>query len=240
MKCRVPAILIAQSAVLALAATLLSAGATLAQTASPAAAQAGTPGAIALPGPDATGKVTLERAIAQRRSVREYAPGALSLAEVSQLMWVAQGITGPDGKRATPSARAVYPLQVWLVANDVKGLAPGIYRYAPKEHALAPVAGGTRDSVVAAARGQASVKQAAAVVAVIGDSALAATKFRGNAERWLGMEAGFIVQDVYLECTALGLGTVMVGGFVEPAARVALGTPEGWQVLALMPVGRRK
>jgi SagB-type dehydrogenase family enzyme len=156
-------------------------------------------------------------------------------------MWVAQGITSPDGKRATPSARAVYPLQVWLVANDVTGLPAGIYRYQPKEHVLARVtAGPQRDSVAAAARGQAAIEHAAAVLAVIGDSALAATKFRGNADRWLGMEAGFVVQDVYLECTALGLGTVMVGGFDEPAVRRALGVPPGWEALALMPVGRRK
>ena len=61
--------------------------------------------------------------------MREYAPGALTLAEVSQLMWVAQGITSPDGKRATPSARAVYPLQVRLAADDITGLPAGIYRY---------------------------------------------------------------------------------------------------------------
>lgn len=206
-----------------------------------AAALAAEPQTVALPKPDATGTVTLERAIAQRRSVREYAPGALTLAEVSQLMWVAQGITSPDGKRATPSARAVYPLQVWLVANDVSGLPAGIYRYQPKEHALALITPGLqRDSVAAAARGQASVAHAAAVVAVAGDSALAAEKFRGNAARWLGMEAGFVVQDVYLEATALGLGTVMVGGFDETAARRALGLPAGWEALGLMPVGRRK
>jgi SagB-type dehydrogenase family enzyme len=213
----------------------------LAQTAAtPPAAPAGAPG-IALPKPDVTGRVTLEQAIARRRSAREYAPGALTLAEVSQLMWVAQGITSPDGKRATPSARAVYPLQVWLVANDVTGLAAGIYRYLPKEHALESVVSGSqRDSMAAAARGQASIAHAAAVVAVAGDSALAAAKFRANAARWLGMEAGFVVQDVYLEATALGLGTVMVGGFEETAVRRALGVPAGWEALALMPVGRRK
>jgi len=202
---------------------------------------AAEPQTVALPKPDVTGKVTLEQAIAQRRSVREYAPGALTLAEVSQLMWVAQGITGPDGKRATPSARAVYPLQVWLMADDVTGLPAGLYRYEPKEHALALVAAGPqRDSLVVATPGQEMFQHAAAVVTVIGDSTLAATRFRGNAERWLGMEAGFIVQDVYLECTALGLGTVMVGGFDESAVLHALGVPSGWEVLALMPVGRKK
>ena len=206
-----------------------------------AAALAAERPTVALPKPDLTGRVTLEQAVSQRRSVREYAPGALTLAEVSQLMWVAQGITGPDGKRATPSARAVYPLQVWLVAHEVAGLPAGIYRYEPKEHALALVAAGdARDSVAAAARGQAAIQRAAAVVAILGDSALAAAKFRGNADRWLGMEAGFVVQDVYLEATALGLGTVMVGGFEESAVRRALGVPSGWEALGLMPVGRRK
>jgi SagB-type dehydrogenase family enzyme len=223
------------------AAATLFAAVTLAQTTvAPASAPPGAP-VVVLPKPDTAGKVTLEQAIARRRSVREYAPGALTLAEVSQLMWVSQGITSPDGKRATPSARAVYPLQVWLVAEDVSGLPAGLYRYEPKEHALAPVATGSqRDSLAAAARGQETLRHAAAVVAVIGDSTLAATKFRGNTERWLGMEAGFIVQDVYLECTVLGLGTVMVGGFDESAVRHALGVPPGWEVLALMPVGRRK
>ncbi len=202
---------------------------------------AAEPRTVALPKPDTTGKVTLEQAIAQRRSVREYAPGALTLAEVSQLLWVAQGITGPDGKRATPSARAVYPLQVWLVANDVTGLSAGIYRYEPTEHALALVtAGDPRGPLAAAARGQASIEHAAAVVAVAGDSALAAERFRSSAARWLGMEAGFVVQDVYLEATVLGLGTVMVGGFEQTAVRRALGLPPGWEALALMPVGRRK
>jgi len=174
--------------------------------------------------------------------VREYAPGALTLAEVSQLMWAAQGITGEDGrKRAVPSARAVYPIQVWLVAMDVNGLAPGIYRYEPEGHALALVrAGGPREAIVAATPRQAMFERAPAVVAVVGDSVLAAGKFGGNAARWLGMEAGFAVQEVYLQATALGLGTVMVGGFQPAPVRAALGLPEGSLPLGLMPVGRRK
>ncbi len=196
---------------------------------------------VALPRPDLKGKMTLEQVLSQRRSVREYAPGALTLAEVSQLMWAAHGITGPNGKRTTPSARAVYPLEVWLAANDVKGLAPGVYRYVPQDHALATVAAGDhRAAVAAAARGQEAIASAPIVVAVTGDSVLAAEKFRGRAAAWLGMEAGFVIQDVYLEATALGLGTVMVGGFADAPVRAALGLPEGRVPLGLMPVGRKK
>ncbi len=196
---------------------------------------------IALPKPDLAGKMTLEKALGTRRSVREYAPGALTLREVSQLLWAAHGITGPNGKRTTPSARAVYPLQVWLVANDVTGLAKGIYRYEPEGHALATVSAGDHcAAIAAAASGQKSVESAPVVVAIVGDSVLAAEKFHGRTMAWLGMEAGFVVQNVYLETTALGLGTVMVGGFQDAPARVALGLPEKLVPLGFLPVGRKK
>jgi SagB-type dehydrogenase family enzyme len=206
------------------------------------AAGAGSPPApIALPKPDTLGKVTLAQAIQTRRSVREYAPGALTLAEVSQLMWVAQGITGADDRhRAVPSARAVHPLEVRIEARRVDGLAPGLYVYRPKEHALALIAAGDHQAAVMGAAGQPCIDAAAAVVCVTGDSALAAAKYGPHAERWLGMEAGFVVQNVYLQCTALGLGTVMVGGYDEPRADAAFRLAPGWKTLGLMPIGRRK
>jgi SagB-type dehydrogenase family enzyme len=199
------------------------------------------PAPIALPKADTLGKVTLAHAISQRRSVREYTPGAITLAEVAQLMWCAQGITGADDRhRAVPSARAVHPLQVRLEARRVDGLAPGLYRYLPQEHALALVTAGDHKPAVMDAAGQPCIEAAAAVVCVSGDSALAASKFGGNAERWLGMEAGFVVQNVYLTCTSLGLGTVMVGGYDEFKANVAFELDPGWKTLALMPIGQRK
>ena len=205
------------------------------------AACAADPPLIALPQPDTLGKVTLANAVSERRSVREYAPGALTLAEVAQLMWCAQGITGGDEQhRAVPSARAVHPLQVRIEARRVDGLAPGLYRYLPKEHALALVAAGDHKAAVMGAAGQPCIDAAAAVICVSGDSALAAAKFGYNAERWLGMEAGFVVQNVYLTCTSLGLGTVMVGGYDEPKANVAFQLAPGWKTLGLLPIGRRK
>ncbi len=199
------------------------------------------PETVALPRPDLGGRVTLDGALAQRRSVREYAPGPLKLAEVAQLAWAAQGITSPDGKRTAPSARAVYPLTVYLVANDVAGLAVGVYRYVPKSHALALVAAGDHVTAVSAATSREEfIAHAPLVIVVSGDSTLAAEKFGGRAERWTAMETGFVVQDVYLEATALGLGTVMVGGFDDIALRGAIGLPTSQVPFAVMPVGRRK
>jgi SagB-type dehydrogenase family enzyme len=202
---------------------------------------ASPPESITLPQPDLEGKMTLEQALAQRRSVRQYAPGPLSLAEVSQLLWAAHGITGPNGKRTTPSARAVFPLEIWLAVGDVTDLAPGVYRYVPEDHALSLVAAGDpREGITAAAPRQAGVPTIPVVVAVVGDSALATERFGSRRERYLAMEAGFVVQDVYLQATALGLGTVAVGGYRDAPAREALGLPAGRELLLLMPVGRRK
>jgi SagB-type dehydrogenase family enzyme len=228
-------------AVLVVAAALSTATAAMTRTAAAPAAVPGGASLVALPKPDLTGKVTLEKSLATRRSVREYAPGALTLGEVSQILWAAQGITGPGGKRTTPAAHAIYSLEIWLVANDVEDLAPGIYRYAPQEHALAlAFSGDHRAAVTAAASGQECVEQAPAVVAISGDSLLTAEKFRQRGVAWLGMEAGFVVQSVYLQVTALGLGTVIVGGFSDEPARVVLGLPAGKVPLAFMPIGRRK
>jgi SagB-type dehydrogenase family enzyme len=228
-------------AALVVAAVLSASTTAVALAAAAPAAVPGSASLIALPKPDVTGKVTLEKALATRRSVREYAPGALTLGEVSQILWAAQGITGPGGKRTTPAAHAIYSLEIWLAANDVKGLPPGIYRYAPQEHALALAsAGDHRAAVTAATSGQECVQRAPAVVAISGDSLLTAEKFRQRGVTWLGMEAGFVVQSIYLQVTALGLGTVMVGGFDDEPARALLGLPAGKVPLAFMPVGRRK
>ena len=225
-----------------LAALVLTAALAGAACAGPGPADTGTPPALtALPAPDTLGAATLASAISERRSVREYGPGALTLAEVSQLVWVAQGITGADEKhRAVPSAHAVHLLEVRLEARRVDGLAPGLYVYRPKEHALALVAAGSAKEAVMGAAGQPCIEAAAAVMCVAGDGALAATRFGRNAERWLGMEAGFVVQNVYLTCTSLGLGTVMVGGYDEEKANAAFRLAPGWKTLGLLPVGRRK
>ena len=104
-------------------------------TSLPAAAEGGAGSAgVSLPAP-AAGAMSLEEALARRRSVREFVPGALTLAEVSRLAWAAQGATDHEGRTA-PFAGATYPLEVYLAVGEVKGLAAGVYRYRPGPHRL--------------------------------------------------------------------------------------------------------
>ena len=194
---------------------------------------------VALPRPDLEGKVTLDHALAHRRSVREYAKGALTLAEVSQLLWAAHGVTGAGGRRTVPSAGALYPLEILLVAGEVTGLPAGVYRYDPERHALhAMAAGDLRRRLAGAALEQSSVGTAPAVIAVTAVMQRTAVKYHERAPRYVHMEAGAVAQSVSLEATALGLGTVLVGAFDDAAVAGVLGIDE--EPLLLLPVGRRK
>ena len=85
---------------------------------------------IALPTPRLKGTLTLEEALAKRRSVREFTAEQLSLEEIGQLLWAAQGITHPAGYRTAPSAGALYPLEVYVTTPE------GVYHYDPQGHRL--------------------------------------------------------------------------------------------------------
>jgi nitroreductase len=109
------------------------------------------PGAetVALPSPRLESAVSLEETLRKRRSVRSYRDEPLSLAEVSQLLWAAQGVTLPAvGYRTAPSAGATFPLEVYLIAGHVTGLPTAVYRYRPGQHQLVKVLdGGVREAV---------------------------------------------------------------------------------------------
>ena len=82
--------------------------------------------------PRLRGSVSLEEAMAARRSVREYSDKPVTRAEVSQLLWAAQGVTGTGGLRTAPSAGAIFPLRAYLLAGAVEGLPPGVYGFDPE------------------------------------------------------------------------------------------------------------
>jgi SagB-type dehydrogenase family enzyme len=202
-------------------------------------AMASGDGELALPAPSRDGEVAVERALALRRSVREFAPEPLPLATASQLLWAAQGITGPEGHRTAPSAGALYPLEVYLVAGAVSGVRPGVYHYDPRRHRLVLVKeGDARASVARAALDQDWVGEAPAIVVLAGVYQRTARKYRRRAPRYVHMEMGHAAQNVYLQAVALGLGTTIVGAFRDEELARVLGLPERSEPLGLMPVGR--
>lgn len=216
-----------------------AAGALRVVAAAPAFATADEEG-LALPAPDArpAAPVSLQQALVRRRSVRSYAPQALPLVAVAQLLWAAQGITATGGRRTPPSAGALYPLELHVAAARVADLAPGLYRYVAASHRLHPTAHG--DILPALARAsfsQQAVADAAAVVVIAAVEERTARKYGARASRYVAFEAGAASQNLALQAAALGLGTVVVGAFDDDAVARAARLAPGERPIALMPLG---
>ena len=193
-----------------------------------------------LPPVDSKGELSVEEAIQLRRSVREFGRGRLDLADVSQLLWSAQGITGKGGFRAAPSAGALYPLELYLVAGDIEGLSAGVYWYRPETHELIRLASGDlRKRLASAALGQSCVRRAPAVLVIASVYKRTTGKYGQRGHRYVHIEVGHAAQNVYLQAAARGLGTVLVGAFDDEKVQNVLGLPPDHEPLGLMPVGRK-
>ncbi len=194
---------------------------------------------IQLPSPRLKGRMSLEEAIALRRSRRAYRADPVKLAEAGQLLWAAQGITDPEeGKRAAPSAAGLHPLEVYLVATKVDGLAPGVYKYRPEEHDLVLHAAGNLRRDLAVSIDQDCVRFAACLLVFAGVYEHVTAKFGERAVCFVHMEAAHAAENVQLQATALHLGSVMVGAFKADEIRRILALPEGEEPVYLMAVGK--
>lgn len=192
-----------------------------------------------LPTPVYRSETSLEQALLHRRSVRAYQDAPLRLSEIAQLLWAAQGITRPEGYRTAPSAGALYPLEVYLVAGEVEGCTPGLYHYQPQQHRLAVIALGEWRAVLSsAALDQESVRDAPAAIVLTAVAARTTARYAERSLQYIHMEAGSAAQNIYLQAAALGLGTVIIGAFDDDAVRQVLNLPETETPLAVLPCGR--
>ncbi len=200
------------------------------------AAVSAAPAPIPLPPPARQGTLSVEAALASRRSVRAFSSQPLTVAELGQLLWAAQGVSGPDGRRTAPSARHLYPLELAVVVQRVEGLAPGAYRYLPARHALellAPAPGGA--PMLARATSQPQVHAAPVVFVVAAEYERMDAGARSAT--WTDYEAGLASENLLLEVVALRLGAVVVGGMEPAAVREAVRFTGRERVIVLIPAG---
>ncbi|MFP3914434.1 MAG: SagB/ThcOx family dehydrogenase [Actinomycetota bacterium] len=201
-------------------------------SAGPDPASETTRAATPLPAPEGEGTVTLEQALVERRSIREFTDRPLTDAQIGQLLWAAQGQTAEWGGRTAPSAGALYPLDVYVAVPD------GVFHYRPDEHALARMGeGGAREALSEAAAGQETVAGAPAVFVITGEYARTEVRYGDRAVRYVHLEAGHAAQNLLLQATALSLGAVPIGAFDDEAVRETLRLPPGYAPLYLIPVG---
>lgn len=171
-------------------------------------------------------EVTLVQALSRRRTVRDFSAASIPIETLKKLLWAAQGITAKDGKRTAPSAHAMHPLKLFVLANCVTSIEKGLYVVDQADLALSAVS--TSDLRVAlrqAAIGAPEwITDAACVIAICADlvapsRAFAEQKPYGmRGARYVYLEAGAAAQNLQLQAAAEGLGCVLVGGFDDEAA----------------------
>ncbi len=199
-----------------------------------------SPEVIKLPPPALEGKISLEKALKERRSIRQYKNLPITVSDLSQILWAAQGISGAGGRRTAPSAGALYPLELCVVAGNVSGLSSGVYSYDPHRHELSRTMGGDKRAELSnAALSQSSIRQAAAVLVISAVYERVTVKYGERGIRYAHMEAGHAAQNVFLEAVPLDLGTVVIGAFRDDQVRAVLKLPEREQPLYIMPVGKK-
>lgn len=191
-----------------------------------------------LPPPRLDSNTSIESALHQRRSVREFDKKPLTLTEISQLLWADQGLSGSEGKRTAPSAGALYPLEISVVAGKDGELPAGVYRYRPDGHDLLLTAPGDKRAKLArAALDQNWLAEAPLTLVVAAIYERTARKYRQRADRYVQMEVGHAAQNVHLQAIALGLATVVVGAFEDGEVKRVLPLAANEQPLCLMPIG---
>ncbi|MGD9365745.1 MAG: SagB/ThcOx family dehydrogenase [Desulfobacteraceae bacterium] len=191
-----------------------------------------------LPPPVLDGDVSVETAMRKRRSIRHYRPGELSLAQISQILWSAQGLTHPGGFRTVPSAGALYPLEIYLVAGKVKGLSAGVYHYRPQGHTVSLAnTGDQRSALCTAALGQPMVGKAAAVLVICAVYQRMTRRYGRRGAQYVHMEIGHAGQNIALQCVALGLGSVMLGAFNDDQVQHVIGAQFDERPLYMIPIG---
>ncbi len=189
-----------------------------------------------LPEPSTAGPISFEETLFRRRSVREFSPEKLSMSDISQLLWAAQGITDARGFRTAPSAGALYPLELYVV------LEGGVFHYDPHDHSMTIVrVGDLRSDLYNVALRQEAVLNAPMVLIVTAVFSRTEAKYgRDRSPRYVHLEAGHAAQNVLLQAVSLGLGAVPIGAFEDNRVQEVLGLPGDHEPLYLIPVGHTK
>jgi SagB-type dehydrogenase family enzyme len=198
-------------------------------------------GLMKLPDPQVEGNISLEQTISARRTIRSFSNKSVSLSFLSQMLWAAHGITGPDNfKRSAPSAGALYPMDLYAAVgqNAVKELDAGVYHYHPKGHAISKITeGDQRLSLAEASLHQMWMAAAPINFIITAEYPRITGKYGRRGLRYAQIEAGHIGQNLFLQAVALGGAAGIVGAYHDHKVINVLRIPESHEPLLIMPVG---
>jgi SagB-type dehydrogenase family enzyme len=187
---------------------------------------------ITLPKPNQNGQMLLEKAIAARRSHRDFSPKPLALEQIGELAWAAQGQGTATRYRNVPSAGATYPLELFVVSGE------GLFHYLPAKHSLEKLSGqDIRTALASAAWGQNFIEEAPLTLVFAAEFARTTRRYGERGIRYVYMEAGHAAQNVHLQAESLGLGSVAVGAFDDDSVSKVLSLPDHLEPVYMVVVG---
>ncbi len=176
--------------------------------------------------------MSLEQAITVRRSRRHFLPKPLTLEQIGQLAWAAQGQDAGSRYRTTPSAGATYPLELFVITDK------GMFRYLPDKHSLEKLTDRDLRAPLTSAAWEQEFIQAAPLTLIFAAQFNRTTgRYGKRGIRYVYMEAGHAAQNVHLQAEALGLGSVAVGAFDDAAVSTVLSLPDNLEPLYMVVVG---
>lgn len=185
---------------------------------------------IDLPLPDRlpTRNVELLELIELRTSVRSYRKQALSLEELSYLLWCTQGVkqvTSVATFRTVPSAGARHAFETYLLINNVEGVKPGLYRFLAIDHKLVEVSvePNIADDIMAACLGQNFVKTSAVTFIWTAVAYRMKWRYGERAYRYMHLDAGHVCQNLYLASESIGCGVCAIAAFSDDHINSVLG-----------------
>ncbi len=183
---------------------------------------------IKLPDPkDLDPKVSFKTLVDQRRSVRAYDKTAMTLLELSFLLWCTQGVkestTRPVTLRTVPSAGARHPFETYLLVNNIDGLEPGLYRYLAIEHTLQFIRTGCKTELTEACLGQEMVPRSAVTFFWAATVYRMTWRYVERGFRYLYLDAGHVCQNLYLAAETIDYGVCAIAAYDDDAVDKAIG-----------------
>ena len=182
---------------------------------------------IELPAFEPDHAMSLDKTLRQRKSIRDYQDRPISMGQLAYLLWASTGIQRvEDGYefRTAPSAGALYPIETYLVANNVKVLEAGVYHYAIRSHQLEQLEQrDLRRQIAAAALGQGMCAMAAAVFIWTAVFERCKWKYGQRAYRYIYLDAGHIAENLALAAVSLNLGTCEIGALYDDHVNAIIG-----------------
>jgi SagB-type dehydrogenase family enzyme len=178
-----------------------------------------------------TGKESFIDLVKQRRSRRKYLDDALTLEELSFLLWAVQGIQRQSKKkpityRSVPASGGIHPFETYLVINRVNDISQGLHRYLPLDHQLfflKPTNEAWLEQFVFACRGQSFIGKAAAVFIWTAIPYRTEWRYANEAHKSIAKASGHVCQNLYLACEAIGAGMCAVTAYAQNEMDTLLG-----------------